>query len=115
MIIRAAVAAGVALHDLVSFDEVANQWVKASSHIGMIGSIIGIDDGATEAIISLNGEFQAYTSRVIAPHGGRLSVENGQVFIDNDSGSTHRFIFPYSGDLDESGSVASGTLVNVLI
>ena len=115
MIIRATVAAGIALHDLVSFDEANNQWIKAVSHVGMIGAIIGIDDGATEAIISLNGEFQAYTSRVITPYGGRLNVEDGRVYIDNDSGSNHRFVFPYTGDLDENGNIPSGTLVNVLI
>lgn len=115
MVIRAAVATGVALHDLVSFDETNNQWVKASSHLGLLGSIIGIDEGATEAIINLNGEFQAHTSRIIAPHGGRLNVENGRVFVDNTSGSAHRLVFPYSGDLDDDGNIPSGTLVNVII
>lgn len=116
MIIRAAVAAGVELRDLVLFDEVSSEWVKASSHTGMMGSVIGIDDGATEAIIQLNSELQAYTSRDIAPHGGRLSVENGRVYVEAESGSTHRFIFPYSGDeLNESGLVPAGTLVSVCI
>lgn len=115
MVIRATVATGIALHDLVSFDETNNQWIKASSHLGLLGSIIGIDEGATEAIISLNGEFRAYTSRTIAPHGGRLNVENGRVFVDDASGSTHRLVFPYSEDLDDAGNVPSGSLVNVLI
>jgi len=116
MIIRAAVASGVELRDLVMFDEVSSEWIKASSHAGMIGSIIGIDDGATEAIIQLNSELQAYTSRDIMPHGGRLSVENGRVYVEAENGSMHRFVFPYSGEgLNENGLVPAGTLVSVCI
>lgn len=115
MKIRAAVSASVTLYDLVSFNDTSNQWEKASTHVGLIGSIIGIDQGATEAIISLNGNLQAYTSRAISPNGGQLNIENGQVFIDNTSGSMHRLVFPYSGDLDDNGNVPSGSLVNIVI
>ena len=115
MKIRATVATGVALYDLVSFDGVTNEWVKATSHEGLIGSIIGLDEGSTEAIIELNGELQAYTSRVIAPHGGPLNVENGRVFGDNSTGSSHRCIFPYTGDLNEDGNIAVGSIVNIII
>jgi len=52
MKIRAAISPDVLLYDLVSFDNSLNKWTKASSHTGVIGSIIGIDAGATEAIIS---------------------------------------------------------------
>lgn len=115
MKIRATISPDVLLYDLVSFNNSSNKWTKASSHTGVIGSIIGIDEGATEAIISLNGELKARTSQIITPQGGCLNVENGQVFIDNASGSMHRLVFPYSGDLDEDGNVPAGSLVNILI
>ena len=115
MKIRATIATGVTLYDLVFFDEVTNEWVKATSHEGLIGCIIGLDEGSTEAIIDLNGELQAYTSRVISPHGGSLNVENGRVFVDNNTGSSHRFILPYSGDLNSDGNIPSGSIVNIII
>jgi len=115
MKIRATVADDVELYDLVTFNEGSNVWVKAASHVGLIGSIIGIDEGSTEAIIDLNGELKAYTSRVVTPNGGCLSVENGRVFVDNNTGSSHRFIFPYAGDLDQDGNIVAGSLVNIII
>lgn len=115
MKIRAAISPDVLLYDLVSFDNSLNKWTKASSHTGVIGSIIGIDAGATEAIISLNGELKAHTSQIITPQGGCLNVENGRVSVDNTTGSAHRLVLPYSGDLDEDGNVPVGSLVNILI
>src|SRR6056300_1193659 len=111
MKIRAAISADVTLYDLVLFNDVSNQWIKASSHTGMIGSVIGIDVSTSEAIISLSGELKALTSRIIAPHGGLLNIENGRVFVDNTTGSMHRLVFPYTGDLDEDGNIPDGTLV----
>lgn len=115
MKIRATIATGVELNDLVTHDSTSNHWVKANTHSGLLGSIIGIQADAATAIIEFNAEVTAYTASVISSNGGRLNVTNGRVYIDNVNGSQHRFIYPQVDGADAEGNITSGTQVRVLI
>ena len=72
------------LGSVVSFDSQASAWGLASDASQLIGVVSAApfeQEGSWYAAVTFAGTCFALASRVIAPEGGGLAVENGAVYV----------------------------------
>ena len=91
MWIRVVTNSDIKAGDVLSFDESLNLWAKAANILAPIG-VARNDaslrtDSTTEYVVEIvmQGQVLANSSRSIQAQGGRMNVENGAVYVDNNA------------------------------
>lgn len=88
---------------VISYNQSTNMWGRAQDNSGLLAILASDtstlnqeDDGSYYVTAVFKGAFSAIASRNIPVSGGKVSIEQGKVFVDNTS-SLNMFILPYSG------------------
>jgi hypothetical protein len=101
--------------DVLSYNEITSLWEIATSqnaHFGIARTdAIARGEGFSTELV-LDGYVLAKASRSIPPQGGKMHVENGQVYVDNSSEGCG-VICPQ--EIDNTTPRNAGDLVSIIV